>query len=113
MSHPFEYQKPTHDQTMLMKIVGVDFRDTYDAMLMCAPASPERTIAIRKLQEARMWTNVAILEFGQRRRKWQPHAPDVGSRNSHQGVLHGNSRDVFGFFDRFLDASDRFVELSD
>ena len=32
----------------------------YEAMLGVCPRSAERTLAIRKLQEARMWANAAI-----------------------------------------------------
>lgn len=60
MSHPFEYQKPTTEQAAKMTVLSTYFRDVYDDLLMVAP-SAERTIAIRKLQEARMWANVAIL----------------------------------------------------
>jgi hypothetical protein len=33
----------------------------YDRLVAMVPPSAERQLAIRKLQEARMWTNTAIL----------------------------------------------------
>jgi len=36
----------------------------YQIILATCPRSPERTIAIRKLQEARMWANAAIVFDG-------------------------------------------------
>jgi hypothetical protein len=38
----------------------------YEAILNDCPASAERTLAIRKLQEARMWANAAIAFDGRR-----------------------------------------------
>lgn len=40
----------------------------YDTILGHAPESAERTLAVRKLQEARMWANAAIAFDGQRYR---------------------------------------------
>jgi hypothetical protein len=36
----------------------------YEAMLAVCPRSAERTLAIRKLQEARMWANAAVVFDG-------------------------------------------------
>jgi hypothetical protein len=36
----------------------------YQQILQCCPRSAERTLAIRKLQEARMWANAAIVFDG-------------------------------------------------
>lgn len=63
MSHPFEYRKPTEEQANLMSDLSAQFAEAYDCLLEVAVASAERTLAIRKLQEARMWANVAILEI--------------------------------------------------
>lgn len=58
--HPFEYQKPTEDQVARMAHLSDTMRRVYEEMQAVKP-SAERTLAIRKLQEARMWINVAIL----------------------------------------------------
>lgn len=42
--------------------------ETYRAILEDAPPSAERTLAIRKLQEARMWANAAVVFDGRRYR---------------------------------------------
>ena len=36
----------------------------YNALLSVCPRSAERTLAVRKLQEARMWANAAIVFDG-------------------------------------------------
>lgn len=43
-------------------------RVMYDTILGHCPESAERTLAVRKLQEARMWANAAIAFGGQRYR---------------------------------------------
>ena len=40
----------------------------YGVILAYAPPSAERTLAIRKLQEARMWANAAVVFDGRRYR---------------------------------------------
>jgi hypothetical protein len=61
LDNPFEYRAPTPSQVALMKhyshLLGVIYGDLTSAL----PPGPERTLAIRKLQEARMWINVAVL----------------------------------------------------
>jgi hypothetical protein len=59
--HPFEYQKPTDEQASDMAEISLIFRQCYDWIEEYVKPSAERTLAIRKLQETRMWTNVAIL----------------------------------------------------
>jgi hypothetical protein len=59
--HPFEYHKPDEDQTSRMKQINEYVKDAYETILGNVPESAERTIAIRKLQEARMWANAAIV----------------------------------------------------
>lgn len=61
MAHPFIYQAPTVEQRGVMETLTGYFADAYDVILMAVPASAERTLAIRKLQEARMWANAAVL----------------------------------------------------
>ena len=59
--HPFDYVKPTDGQAEIMKSISSGMRMIYDQMIADVAPSAERTLAIRKLQEARMWTNVALL----------------------------------------------------
>jgi hypothetical protein len=40
------------------------------------------------------------------------HATDVSARNANQGVLHWNSSDILGPFNRLLDGGDSLIELS-
>ena len=59
--HPFEYQKPTDEQAHDMTSINYLMRESYEWIVANVTPSAERTLAIRKLQEARMWVNVAIL----------------------------------------------------
>ncbi len=61
--HPFEYHKPTDDEITRMALINESMRNVYDLILDLVPGNAERTLAIRKLQEARMWVNAAILEL--------------------------------------------------
>ncbi len=61
MSHPFTYRQPTPDQVVLMAALSEFMSDVYEEILAVIEPSAERTLAIRKLQESRMWANVAIL----------------------------------------------------
>ena len=61
MSHPFVYQKPTDKQAETMAEFNGLARSAYEFLAAVVEPSAERTLAIRKLQEARMWANVAIL----------------------------------------------------
>jgi cytosine/adenosine deaminase-related metal-dependent hydrolase len=48
------------------KAVNLGAQACYDIILQNCPQSAERTLAIRKLQEARMWANAAIVFDGRR-----------------------------------------------
>ena len=52
------------DQIQGFRDVNRDAKVLYDTILRRCPRSAERTIAIRKLQEARMWANAAIVFDG-------------------------------------------------
>jgi hypothetical protein len=58
---PFEYRKPTEEEIKHMTNLRTDIEAAYQFLMKVAKPSAERTLAIRKLQEARMWGNVAIL----------------------------------------------------
>jgi hypothetical protein len=59
--HPFFYYAPTEDQVKTMQAVNEKIRAAYEAVNSLIPPSADRTLAIRKLQEARMWANCAIV----------------------------------------------------
>lgn len=61
--HPFEYHKPTEAQVTAMQLVNDHFKATYNLMMNIIPSNRERSIAVTKLQEARMWTNAAVLQL--------------------------------------------------
>ena len=50
------------------RAISEAMRIAYDAILGHAPESAERTLAVRKLQEARMWANASIALDGLRYR---------------------------------------------
>lgn len=58
---PFEYHKPTEDQVLRMSVINDYARGLYNVLLENAPHSRERSLAITKLQEARMWANASIV----------------------------------------------------
>lgn len=66
IANPMEYID-TDDPTTIhhFRNVNEGAREMYEIILGHCPPSAERTLAIRKLQEARMWANAAIA-FGGR-----------------------------------------------
>lgn len=62
---PFEYRSPEQDQIPQYQVVADAMAHTYRILLRAAPRCAERTLAIRKLQEARMWANAAIAFKGE------------------------------------------------
>lgn len=60
MTNPFDHHEPTSEQSGRMQIVTSRCKSVYEQLLLLKP-SEERTMAIRKLQECRMWANIAIL----------------------------------------------------
>jgi hypothetical protein len=65
ITNPMEYID-TDDPAVIshFKSVNDAAYEMYQAILANAPQSAERTLAIRKLQEARMWANAAIVFDG-------------------------------------------------
>jgi hypothetical protein len=61
LSNPMEYID-TDDPTTVAHFRSVNAAAymMYEVLLQDCPRSAERTLAIRKLQEARMWANAAI-----------------------------------------------------
>lgn len=75
MTEPEDIPNPMVYQTTDNPVVLAHYRATaqaatvmYDTILGHCPESAERTIAVRKLQEARMWANAAIALEGKRYR---------------------------------------------
>ena len=56
----FTYHSPTEQQASRYKIIRTEARLFASMILVYCPDSPERTIAIRKLQETVMFANAAI-----------------------------------------------------
>lgn len=60
MIDPFKYVPPTEDKVPHFEAIARHCADLYRSLMTHVPESPERTLAIRKLQEVRMWANAAI-----------------------------------------------------
>jgi hypothetical protein len=60
MLNPMVYHAPNAEQARHHETISLAATSMYDAVLDNCPQSAERTLAIRKLQEARMWANAAI-----------------------------------------------------
>lgn len=54
------YHPPKGDQTVRYGKINEAQKDFLKAVLKYAPPSRERSLAITKMQEARMWANAAI-----------------------------------------------------
>ncbi len=59
--NPFFYVKPDDLSLSSLDVVGRNVQGLYDVIMAAIPDSAERTLAIRKLQEVRMWANCAIV----------------------------------------------------
>jgi len=67
--HPMDYIGTDDPVTIAhYRAVSQASRTLYDTILAHCPESAERTLAIRKLQEARMWANASIALDGLRYR---------------------------------------------
>jgi hypothetical protein len=60
MNDPFKYVPPTPEMVPHFETIARHCADLYRSLMEHVPESPERTLAIRKLQEVRMWANAAI-----------------------------------------------------
>jgi len=63
--NPFEYRKPTDEQVARIQQVRDILNQAYWVTLRVVPDSAMRTLAIRKLEEASMWANKAIVFEGE------------------------------------------------
>jgi len=64
--NPMYYIDTPPERVHLHKAVERAISNAYDTLRASCPESAERTLAIRKLQEARMWANAAIVFDGKR-----------------------------------------------
>ena len=60
LSNEFTYHAPNEDQARRYKEINDTALMLGQTILACTPRSTERTSALRKLQEARMWANASI-----------------------------------------------------
>lgn len=58
--NPFDYVRPDSESIGRIDMLTYLVKKLYDELLM-VPDSRERSLAITKLQEARMWWNAAIV----------------------------------------------------
>jgi hypothetical protein len=61
LSNPFEYVPPSEEDIEVMRTISAKLADLYEFVQVGVPRSSERTLGIRKLQEARMWLNAALV----------------------------------------------------
>lgn len=64
--NPMDYLPPTDENREQLKVLAFGLKAAYENILAHCPQSPERTLAVRKLQEARMWANLSIVLNGKR-----------------------------------------------
>jgi len=60
LENMFKYHAPTEDQVFRYGVLRDEAKLFAYAILEYAPESAERTLAIRKVQEAVMWANASI-----------------------------------------------------
>lgn len=64
--NPFDYRKPTDDEAEAMKVVSNHLKADWEMMSNLTPGSAELTLAMRAMQQARMWFNAAVIFHGLR-----------------------------------------------
>jgi hypothetical protein len=64
IENPMDYIDTPVEDVWKHKQVERAISAAYDTLLEVCPRSAERTLAVRKLQEARMWANAAIVFDG-------------------------------------------------
>lgn len=58
---PFVYHQPTENQIARITAVRVGCQTMMQVLLSNLEESPERTLAIRKLEEVSMWANKSVV----------------------------------------------------
>lgn len=66
MHKALEYHKPTDNQVTQIQNVREALSQALFTLEQCVPQCAERTLAIRKIEEASMWANKAIVFDGER-----------------------------------------------
>lgn len=64
--NPFQLIKPGKELDANFDNLSVVFSQCYEWILQNCPPSAERTIAVRKLQESRMWANASLVFINSR-----------------------------------------------
>lgn len=64
LSEQFTYRKPTDEEVAVMGSISDALKQVAQTIELALPPSAERTLALRKLQEGRMWTNAAVIFTG-------------------------------------------------
>ena len=59
--NPFDYITPDDEAKNALAYINDFVKDLYNALLQEIPDSRERSLAITKLQEVRMWANAGIV----------------------------------------------------
>jgi hypothetical protein len=59
--HPFDYHRPSADQVERITAIREACKACYDVIQENAPASADRTLAVRALEQCSMWANKAIV----------------------------------------------------
>jgi len=66
MRHPFEYQAPTREHIRAIQVARDGMKVAFESLANAGvPECAEETLAIRKLEEASMWANKAIVFDGE------------------------------------------------
>lgn len=66
INEAFAYHAPTLEQITAMQAVREALSKAMDVIRANVPSCAEQTLAIRKLEEASMWSNKAIVFDGKR-----------------------------------------------
>jgi hypothetical protein len=60
LENDYGYHKPEGDQVQRYERINRDCKQAALTVLECCPPSPDRTVALRAIQEARMKANMSI-----------------------------------------------------
>jgi hypothetical protein len=74
LSEQFTYRKPTDEEVAVMGSISDALKQVAKTIELALPPSAERTLALRKLQEGRMWTNAAVIFTGLVQTNFEPVA---------------------------------------
>jgi hypothetical protein len=63
---PFAFRSPDPEENLRLKEITAALRVAYETLLRNSLGTPERTLAVRKLEEAAFWAYKAIVQRGER-----------------------------------------------